>query len=368
MPPGDPVGTEPKGGLAVQSVRLSTPQLVFFNRQISSMVRMDLPLAKGLKSLARDVKSPRFRRVLEGIQVSLEQGLPLHASLAPFPEVFPPVYLEVVKAGEASGNLAASLEDLAEHFERMESIVGRVKSIAAYPFIVAIFLGVFAIGLLIGIVPKMRETYEQILSARGTEELPAVSAFLLNLSEKFQSPWTMLLLLGIVFGSVGVFIRQIRSAEGTLAEWLLHVPLFRVIFRGLILMRICRTISDLLKSGLPLVTALQHAARGAGNNRYRRILQDVRRDVEAGRPLFASPVDPADIPETMLWKLQAAEQRGILEEAFLEQSEALEKELESSVNISMRVLEPLLIIVLAVCVALLFLSVYLPLIQASTLR
>ncbi|TET37377.1 MAG: type II secretion system F family protein [Planctomycetota bacterium] len=343
--------------------KISSDQLVFFNRQLASMVRMNFPLPLGLKSLAKEVQDdPAFYNLVADVQGDLDQGVPLQDALEKQAE-FPPLYVEILRAGEATGNLASVLDDLARYSETMDNVRRRIKEAITYPLLVGALSLLMILVVLLFVVPQFEQVIRARMGSHATASLPLASRLVFGVSW-FVRTWAISIPLGIVAG-IGLFflIRRFRRAGADFEQFMFKIPAFGPVFEKATLLKVCRSLGDLLRNGVSMVESLALTARVAGNNKVRETLNEMKRDVENGerisRRLDIVPV----FPETMRWKLQMAEDRGILEEALDELSRQFQEELEMVSSRIIRIIGPIFIAIIAGIVGLIIIACYLPVFQ-----
>ncbi|MHC4661399.1 MAG: type II secretion system F family protein [Planctomycetota bacterium] len=342
--------------------KVSSDQLVFFNRQLASMVRMNFPLPMGLKSLAKEVQDdPAFYKLVVDVQSDLDQGVPLQDALEKQQE-FPPLYVEMLRAGEATGNLASVLDDLARYSETMDDVRRRIREAISYPLLVGALSLLMVIIVLVFVVPQ----FESIISARmgseGASSLPLASRIVFSLSTFTRAWYSIFVAIGIIAG-IYFLSRRLSKAGSDFEQFMFKFPVFGPIFEKATLLKICRSLGDLLRNGVSMVESLALTARVAGNNRIRETLNNMRKDVENGERISRRMEIAPVFPETMRWKLQMAEDRGILEEALDELSKQYHQELELASSRIIRIIGPVFIAFIAGVVGMIIIACYLPIFQ-----
>lgn len=346
--------------------KLLPAQVHFFNRQVASMARLQMPLAKGVKILAREVDEGNFRVVLESVQRDLEEGKPLSEALAKFPGSFSKLYLEVLRTGERSGNFAAILDELTSYSETMVKIRNRISTAMLYPALIATVSFLFVSVYLTSIAPR---TKEMITSSVGGGEIGETSLQSLNILTRFVfllsdlalNPFVSgVVLLGIaalVFVAVRMFLRMGESYD----DFLFRIPLFGKLFQRATLMKMTRTMRELLMNGLSMVNTLRLTANIVGENRVKSKLLEIAGAVEEGAPFSRNLASGDLFPDTMVWKLQMAEEKGIVEDALRELSHEFESEVDARTNLITNFLSPFMLILMALVVLVLFAATFGPL-------
>lgn len=343
---------------------LNLEQFLFFNRQLASMARLDLPISSGLKSLAKEVTQPKFRTLIDQIQQDMEQGRSLHQAMEKYPTVFSRLYLEILKAGESTGNLATVLEQLAAYSEVMQDTKAKIKNALMYPICVGVMVVSIFIGILVFAVPQ----FEQIFSdnsglGRKLSELPLSTQMMIFLSSSlrnYQISIPVMILGVILLIVVGI---RFKNAVANFNQSIFHVPIFGTMFRQVTLLKICRTLSDLLRSGVSIIEALALTRNMTGNNKMGEALESMRQAVENGERMSDTCRKSGAFPESMVWKLTMAEERGIIEDSLEELSNYYSRELSNTCSRIVQIIQPLMLVFLAAVVGIIVVSLYLPLFQ-----
>lgn len=353
---------------ALESIRLKPEDLQFFNRQIASMARLNMPIAKGLRILARDVQDPAFRRLIEAIQQDLDEGVSLQDALSKFPNAFSSLQLEVIRAGESSGNLAVILDELNAHTEAMKRIRSRIIEAVTYPAVISTVIFAFIVFFLYVVAPQFEEMLGKrsvAVSGEGAgidplEPFPLTRA-LFALSHLVNNKVALFLLVGGFIAVVVLgFQRLIRMGE-EYDDMLFNLPMFGRLFERAALMKVTRTMRDLLQSGVSMVEALRLTARTVGRNRIQRKLDELRLAVEEGGSFSRNLAGGDVFPDTMVWKLQMAEEKGIIEQALGELAVEFEVSVDEQTTLITKLLAPILLVGMGGVVFLMFFACFVPL-------
>ena len=343
---------------------LTPDQMVFFNRQLASMLKLDLPIAKGMKALSQEAANPVFREVVESVRRDLEQGVSLTDALAKFPHSFPPLYIEMLRAGESTGNLSAALEQLAAYSEAMGNIRRRLVTAITYPLFTASLCVAGGFFFLVFVVPRFQMLVEELAMTRIEEagaNLPLVTRFVFVLSGLVRQWQVSVPVLGGLVLVVYLVARSLRRSGRELDQVVFRLPVFGGLFQKVVLARFCRTLGELLRSGVSMVQGLSLVAGVTGNNAIRRAVQGMKKSVENGDRMTAHLDEARLFPPSMVWRLRMAEERGTVEHALLEMAKQYEADVEVNAARIAEVLAPTFIIAVAGLVVALLLSVYLPL-------
>jgi type II secretory pathway component PulF len=358
------------------SIRLREVDVLFFNRQIASLARLNMPIAKGLRQLARDVQDPDFKRLIEGVQQDLDEGVSLHEALGKYPETFSSLHLEIIRAGEATGNLAVILDEINAHTQAMQRIRSRILESVTYPAVISTIIFGFTIFFLYYVAPQFesmlaeRQVIGQVVEAEAASgafaQAPPLTRAFFAISHVVQEPVVLFLLLagGAAFG-VWAF-RKLARMGHEYDDFLFRIPLFGHLFQQAALMKVTRTMRDLLLNGVSMVETLRLASTTVGKNRIEAKLVELRLAVEEGGSFSRNLGGEAKVfPDTMVWKLQMAEEKGIVEDALAELASEFEASVDQQTTIITKLLSPLLLVGMGGLVFLMFLACFEPLTRSA---
>ena len=358
-------------------IRLSPDEVLFFNRQLASMARLNVPIAKGLRLLAREQpEDSNFRKLIEAVQADLEQGVSLRDALAKFPESFNSMHLEIIKAGESTGNLSVILEELNSHTEAMQRVKNRIVEAILYPAVISVVIFLFVLFFLMFVAPQFEEMLvkRQAISAAATADvserqaedaafkaLPPITQVLFTASGALRNPVILLAFVGgaVIFAVLG--LRKLSRMGEEYDDFLFRMPLFARLFESAALMKITRTMRDLLNNGVSMVETLRLVSGTVGKNRIQRKLEELRGAVEEGGSFSRNLAGGQVFPETMVWKLQMAEEKGIIEDALAELARDYELRVDAQTTLLSKLLAPILLVGMGGIVFLMFLACFIPL-------
>jgi type II secretory pathway component PulF len=362
------------------TVRLSPVQVQFLNRQIASMARLNMPIAKGLRILARDVQDANFKALIEALQQDLDEGVSLKDALSKYPETFSQLHLEIIKAGESTGNLAVILEELNAHTASMQRIRGRILEAITYPAVISSIIFCFVIFFLYFVAPSFESMLGQrmqVTSASGGVELdpsaapppqddvPPLTRVFFGLSHLVQNEAILfIIIIGGIALAVGAIRRVSRMGE-QYDEFLFSIPVFGELFKGAALMKVTRTMRDLLQNGVSMVETLRLTSSTVGKNQIEQKLDELRLAVEDGGSFSRNLAGGGVFPDTMVWKLQMAEEKGIIEDALGELANEFEVDVDQRTTLITKMLSPLLLVAMGGVVFLMFLACFEPLTRSA---
>ncbi len=340
--------------------RLRATTLTVFTRQLATLVEAGMPLVRGLRILQEQAESRCLRRVVGELTASIENGSSFAEALALRPKTFNRLYENMIRAGEVSGALDITLRRLAEFMEKAQKIKGKVKAAMYYPCAVLCVAVAILTLLMTYVVPRFKMVLDGLLNGGS---MPTFTLFILRLSETVTHHILALLLAAAAFGAVLLLIPQTRWGRHSLDALKLTMPLFGPIFRRAAISRFSRTLGTLLGSGVPILQALTIVRETAGNVVVGGVILDVHQRVKEGDPiapaLRASPVFPAMVAGMV----DVGEQTGALPEMLMKIADTYDEEVDNSVSAMTSLLEPIMIVILAVIVGSIVVALFLPLIN-----
>ncbi len=351
---------------------LGAEDLALFNEQLSAIVKSGLPLAPSLEALCHDVQSRRLKRVLNELRSDIEQGLPISEALSRHPESFSPVYLSVVRAGEASGNLSSALLALTEHSARGTELRYRLQEALAYPLLVLVVATMVLTLFLTKVVPVMHGMgvfRVPVISANQPipHELPLPTRLVLATSAFLRNEWLLLAsaAMGLVL-VVYVFNCHYKARSTPIPaidRWKLRMPVFGSLFYEASMARFIRALGMMLKGRLPLPDSLRLASVASGNDALREAGWRAAEGVESGRPLSQSLEEAGYFDRSFPLLIRTSEERGDVEQTLETLAEAYERRAERRSRRIVTMSGPVVTLMAAAVVVTLMLAIYLPLLS-----
>ena len=350
------------GGLAkLFSIRkrVSSRDFLLFNQEFSALIRAGLPIVTSLDILLERRKNETFCNALQDIRNRVKSGEALSEAFAAQGDLFPSLYASTLASGERSGELAEVISRFIKYWHNLLKIKRTVVSALIYPVILA-SLGLGLIALLIFfILPK----FSIFLEEMGAE-LPLISRILLGISAFSTQNWQML--LAVLITSVFGFLLWRRTPGGRLAvdRFKLRIPLVGTVARNYAQNRFTRTLATLQAGGIPLVSSLELAAHSVGNLVYEEGLLKVGEKVRRGQSLWESLDETGLIADITVQMIKVGESTGMLVDMLNSCSDFVDEEIDAQLQRLVSLVEPLMLIFMAVLVGLMLMAVYMPLIQA----
>jgi type IV pilus assembly protein PilC len=343
-----------------QRKKVKPKLLMIFTRQLATLIDAGLPLLRSLTVLAKQERDALLRNTINKMAETVQGGSTFSEALAQHPYIFNDLYVNMVRAGELGGVLELILGRLAEFQEKAAKIKGKVGGAMIYPIIVmTMAVGIMAF-LLVFIVPKFEAVFHDML---GDKPLPAVTLFVIGVSKFVQNHW--LLLIGVI---VAVFagLRFANSTSGgrfIIDRFKLRVPLFGDLIRKTAISRFSRTLGTLVTSGVPILQALNITKETAGNMVIASAISQVHDSVKEGESIVQPLEASGAFPPMVISMIDVGEETGQLPDMLLKIADVYDDEVDNSVAALTAMLEPIMIVFLAVVVGTIVIALFMPLIS-----
>ncbi len=340
--------------------KVKTKDLMVFTRQLATLVDAGLPLTRSLRVLHRQATNETLKDALAGMLDTVETGNTFSESLGNYPKIFNHLYVNMVKAGEAGGVLETVLNRLAEFMEKGEKIKNKVKGAMTYPLVVLCAAFGIVAFLMLAVIPKFQQVFDDLM---GGEGMPALTQVVIDFSNWVQQYW--LFAGAIVVGAVVLIKTFFKTKTGTNVRdrLALRLPVLGDLTRKTVVARLTRTLGTLLSSGVPVLQALGIVKETTGNVVISKALQTVHDSVKEGegmtKPLGASGVFPAMVVSMV----EVGEETGALPEMLIRVANTYDDEVDNAVAAMTSIIEPIMIIFLAVVVGGIVIAMFMPLIS-----
>jgi len=335
--------------------KVKLKDLAVFSRQFATMINSGLSLLRALNILAEQTESDELKRVIGEVRNEVESGTSLSAAMGKHPRVFPPLMVNMTKAGEVGGFLDSVLLQIAENYEAEVKLRGKIKSAMTYPIVVACISGIALIVMLTFVVP----TFAKMFKSLGSK-LPAPTQLLVNLSHAMKFLLPAAIIFTIVFLIVWKRIKHEERVRKVVDPLKLKVPVFGMLFRKVALARFARNLGTMIRSGVPILQALDIVADTTGNYTLTAAVHDVQDSVRQGesltRPLENHPVFPPMVVQMMA----VGEDTGALDTMLHKISDFYDQEVEATTEALTALIEPIMIAVLGGLVGSMIVCLYLP--------
>lgn len=345
----------------IRRKRLTAKQLTLFTRQLATLVTVS-PLEEALRTVSRQSERPEVRAILANVHAGVLEGRRMSEAMGREKRSFPPLYRAMVSAGESSGTLPSILERLANLLERQAQVRGKVLAALAYPIVLSVVAAFVVFALMIFVVPQVVEQFQDV-----GQELPLLTRMVIAASNFLASYWWALLLaLALFIFASGRALRQ-ESARLTFDRFLLRLPLLGRLIRDLHAARLARTLSTMVASRLPLLEGLRLTTETVHNRVLRQASADIAESVRTGGSLSGALKRAGVFPPLLVYLAASGEASGKLEVMLERAADYLEREFDSFTATALALLEPAIIIIMGAVVAVIVLSILLPILQLDTL-
>lgn len=334
--------------------------LAMLTRQLASLLQANIPLVEALSALIDQIEHPKLRSTLSTVRERVTEGTKLSDALAQHPKIFGDLYVNMVNAGESSGTLEQVLGRLADVTESAAKLRARIQGAMLYPAFMGIAGLAMMIALLTFVIPKITE----MLIDMGAQ-LPLPTRILIGISNFILGWWW--LLLGLLIGGIVLFRRWVRTPKGreTFDRRLLKLPLIGKLFRLVTIARFSRTLGTLLKSGVPMLTAMDIVRNVVDNRILRKVIETTRDAVKEGASLADPLKQSGEFPPLVTHMIGIGEKTGDLERMLERVAEAYETQVDNTVSTLMSVMEPVMLVFMGGMVGFIVVSVVLPMLKVS---
>lgn len=341
---------------------LSSKDLTLLTRQLATLVNAGLPLVDSLASTAEQLDKESLRRVLVNIREQVEQGTSLSDALLQYPKAFPKLYISMVAAGEASGNLDSVLNNLADHLEGQAALISKVKSAMMYPIFMLIICFLVIMGLFTFLVPKIT-----VIFTKQGATLPLPTKITMVISNFLLGYWWLVILLFVAAGFAFAWFYGTEEGRSKVDRILLKLPIFAPIYQKVFTARISQTLAALLSGGVQLLPALDICKRTVGNVHVVDSLDKAREGVREGKSLAVELKRSALYPTMLTQMLAIGEKSGELESMLMRAGTAYKAEVDATLTGLTRLLELILIVIVGIIVLFVVFSVLMPMLDLISL-
>jgi type IV pilus assembly protein PilC len=345
-----------KSGPSLDSLnRISNKDKVLFTRQLATLVKAGLPIAKSLELLQQQITNPKMLKLVKEISSGVQSGYPLSQALKDHPKIFGTIYISLVEAGEASGNLDETLAQLANQEEKTAAINSKIKSAFTYPIVVLVVLLAVFVMMIVLVLPQVANMYKDLKTP-----LPPLTQALLAIANTFKKFYYLFFLAfaGIAYG-VRAFILTPRGKYLTDTAKI-RVPVVKVLVMKLYMSRFSRTLGSLVASGVPVLQALNITSRSMNNVRMETAVNEVTEQVKSGVAMSV-PISDNPMFLTLVGQMiGVGEQTGTLGDSLNKVASYYEDEVDEAVKNISTLIEPATMVVLGGLVAFLIAAVLLP--------
>lgn len=368
--PGAPAAPPPRAPKVRKKVGFTLPflgggvshkQLTQFTHQFSVLMEAGLPIVRSLKILANQQKPGYLKDVTEQVAEDVETGSTLSEALSKHPRVFDKLYVNMVRAGEAGGVLEEVLKRLSDFMEKAQALRRKVIGASIYPIVVISIATIVVLAIMTFIVPRFKEVFQSVGVA-----MPAMTLVLLKISDFIKSYWFVLLLAPpAVYFLIKAWGRT-KSGRFTIDKIKLKMPIVGMIIKKTITARFCRTLGTLLKSGVPILEALNIVKNATGNEVVAQAIGKVHDSVREGESIVEPLAACGVFDDIVINMIDVGEETGELDAMLLKIADIYDAEVDAAVAALVSIMEPLLIVGLGATVGFIVVALFLPLVSLLT--
>jgi type IV pilus assembly protein PilC len=361
----EPIGKPEKKKKARKSTsaKITDKELLLFTKKLGTMMKAGLAIVPALEMLQVQNENPSFSPIIEELLLQINAGVPLSQCLERHPALFDNVYVNLIKAGEASGNLDTFLDRITFSLEKSIKIKKAIKSAMMYP-IILLCVAFSVVGvMMVFVVP----VFVDIFGEAGIE-LPAATKIVMHISDFLRS-WVAIIFFGGLIVGFQVLKKVLQSNEALMLSFdkgIFNVPVVGKLIKDSIMARMAMILTNLIAGGVNLVEALEIVKNSISNTKIQASLDKVKREIYSGRPFSTSLRDTKDFPETMCGFIEVGEETGKLNEMLNTVALYYEEEFDDSVDAFSQLLEPLMIVFLGVVIGFILVAMYTPIFKMGT--
>lgn len=337
-------------------------ELVLFSRQLSTLVSAGVPLVQGLTILEDQVETKLFKGIVHAIREDIEAGQSITDALRKHPNAFEELYVSMIKAGEVGGILDVILERLSAYLESAEALRGKVKGAMMYPIVVSVIAASVTLFLLMFVIP----TFSTIFAGFGAD-LPFITQILIDLSYFLRKFWY--LVIGAPVGAVFA-LKQYRKTEAgmrNLDALAMKLPVFGILLKKVAVAKFTRTLGTLIKSGVPILQALETVAKTSGNRVIEIAIMTARESVKEGERIAVQLKKANIFPPMVIQMVAIGEETGNLDTMLSKIADFYDQEVDTAVKALTSMIEPIIIVVMGVVIGFIVIAMFLPMFELGGL-
>ena len=335
--------------------KVKVRDLSIFCKQFQSILHAGVTVIQALQMMTDQTENKYLRKALNDVRILVEKGENLADAMREQDDIFPPILVNMVEAGEASGSLETSFERMSTHFEKSAKTAGMVRQAMIYPCVLLVVIIAVVAIMLIKIIPGFEETF-----ADAGTELPAITKVVMAISRALIHWWPIV--VAVVVAAVVAIRIFIKTESGAIffGRFTLKIPLVGDLVVKSASAQLARTLSTLMSSGIPLVNAIEIVTKIMSNRIIQKVLEETKKDVERGIPL-SQPIEASGVFPPLLYNMaHIGEETGNIEEMLNHAADFYEEEVEEATKAVTAVMEPAIIIVMAAVVVPIMLAIMMP--------
>lgn len=342
--------------------RIKLRDITIFTRQLSSLIKSGVPILGALNIISEQSDNPNFKNALRGIHDDIKDGKPFSAALSNYPGVFSQFYIAMIRTGEDSGTLQEVLLRIADYRQQQEEILSKLRTALAYPILMAVVGVATVVFMLTYVMPRLIQIFVSLEQA-----LPLPTRILITVSNRLRQDWLWIVL---IIAAALLVVRHQSNSESfklPLSRFKLHLPGFGDFFLKTELARFCRSLELLIRSGLPILKAINVSVPIVRNEVIKRQLLCSYKDLEQGGSFGRSLKKSRLFPAFMSNLIIVGEESGRLDEALAEVARTYEKDIDDGIKVMTSLLEPMMILIMGLLVGFIVVSMLLPIFQIDVM-
>jgi len=358
---------ESEGGNFLSKINLfkggvKSKDLVIFSRQLATLVSAGVPIVQGLNILMEQIQSPVFKPIIGGVRTDIESGIAIADAMKKHPKAFSELYVSMIRAGETGGVLDSILERLSAYLEAAEELKGKVKGAMVYPLVISGVASAVTIFLLVAVIP----TFKTVFASFGSE-LPLPTRILLGVSDFLRYNFAFLIVIPIVLFFVVKKWYKTEKGQTFIDGYVIKLPVMGDLLKKVAVAKFTRTLGTLIKSGVPILQALDTVAKTAGNKVVEDAILNARESIREGEKI-ADPLKQSGIfPAMVIQMISVGEETGNLETMLTKIADFYDQEVDTAVKAMTSLIEPIIICVMGVVIGSIVICMFLPIFQMSSL-
>ncbi len=340
--------------------KIKADDIVVFSRQLATMVEAGVPLVQSLSILAEQAENATLQKAVVSLRDDVESGKSLSEALERHKKIFSNLFISMVKAGESSGRLEEILDRLSTYIEKTNTLQKKIKSALVYPAVVSSMALIITFGMMTWVIPQFAGIFVSL-----NAPLPTPTKILIGVSDILRH--NFVLIVGSVIGSIMLFLRFIKTESGR--YWFdgvkLKSPVFGPLFMKVATSKFSRTLSTLVKSGVPILAALEIVGKTAGNVQIERVISDVRTSIKEGESISGPLAKKKIFPPMVVRMIAVGEETGELDKMLSKIADFYDVQVDNSVSGLTSMIEPLVIGFLGIVIGSIVIAMFLPILTLT---
>lgn len=340
--------------------RVPRKEVVMFSRQLAVLISATVPIVQSLRILVKQTKNINFKIILSEIADEVDGGARLSQTLARYPQVFSDFFTHMVRSGETTGKLDETLNYLADQQEKDYDLVSKMKGAMIYPIFIIVAMSSVGVLMMIFVLPKLTEVLKQ-----GGAELPWSTKLVMGSSDFLRGQWWVIVLVIFIAVFTYNFINHQPEGRKRIDRLKMRLPVFGGIYQNIYMVRFSRSLATLLVSGVPLTRSLEITSDIIGNRVYKDLIMETIKEVEAGKSIASVFIHSKEIPIMLPHMMAIGEQTGKLDLILDKISGFYARDLENTVENLVSLIQPLILVIMGVAVAVIVMSILMPMYNLS---